>query len=221
LFFVDQNPKPIPKFASGAMETATNRAHRDLEDLTDLLVTTTIEIFQNDDSPMFGPQLIESGRDDTLTLGSLQRYGRVSLGRFISWLATMGSRVLAFDPMRRADTTFSMSTQGQIDRDPIDPGIKRALPLELVQLLERPDKRVLQDIFRIFGGAQEPEQSRVQPILIPTHQDPERLGLTRATCLHKALVVKTPGHHNPSTCEIGPQFPEIRQSIDRSVVTQL
>ena len=109
-----------------------------------------------------------------------------------------------------------MSTQGQIDRDPIDPGIKRALPLELVQLLERPDKRVLQDIFSIFGGAQEPEHSRVQPILIPTDQVPERLGLARATRLHKALVVKTPGHHNPSTCEIGRQFPEIRQSIDRS-----
>jgi hypothetical protein len=55
LFFVDQNPKPIPQFASCAMETATNRAHRYLEDLADLLVTTTIEIFQDDDSPMIGP----------------------------------------------------------------------------------------------------------------------------------------------------------------------
>ena len=81
------------------METATNRAHRDIEDLADLLVTTTIEIFQDDDSPMLGPQLIESGRDDPLALGSLERYGRVSLGRFVGWLGTMGSRVLALDPM--------------------------------------------------------------------------------------------------------------------------
>jgi hypothetical protein len=215
LFFVDQDPKPITKFATGAMETATNRAHRDLENLADLLVTTTIEVLEDDDSPVLGPQLIKSGRDNPLALGSLERDRRISLGRFVGRLGTMVSRLVALDSMRRADTPFSMSTQGKIDRDPVNPGIKRTLPVELVQLLERPDECILQHILGIFGGAQEPEYGRVQPILIPADQHPERLGPTRATLLHKALVVKTPGHHNPSTCEIGRQFPEIRQSIGR------
>jgi hypothetical protein len=80
--------------------------------------------------------------------------------------------------------------------------------VELVQLLECPDECVLQDIFRILGRAQHPEHRRVQPILIPTDQGSERLGFARATLLHEGLIVKTPGHHKPSTCEIGFQFPE-------------
>jgi hypothetical protein len=44
--------------------------------------------------------LIESRRDDPLTLGSLERDRRIRLGRFVGWFETMWRRVLALDPMR-------------------------------------------------------------------------------------------------------------------------
>jgi hypothetical protein len=96
-----------------------------------------------------------------------------------------------------------MSTQRQIDRDSIDPGIKRALPVKLIQLFKRPNERVLQDVFGILSGADQSQDCGVQPVLMATDQGTERLGLTRATRLHEAEVVKNPGHHSLSTLEVG------------------
>ena len=62
------------------MQAAPNRSHRDIEDRADLLVTMTVEIFQDDDGSMFGAQFVEGVFDDFLAFGPLERERRVGIG---------------------------------------------------------------------------------------------------------------------------------------------
>ena len=61
------------------MQTAPNRSHRDIEDRADLLVTMTVEIFQNDHGSMFGTKFIEGVFHDFLAFGPLERQRRVGI----------------------------------------------------------------------------------------------------------------------------------------------
>ncbi len=80
LFEINQAAKAITKFTTGAMQTAPNRSHRDIEDRADLLVTMTIEIFENDYGSMFRAQFIQGVFDDSLAFRPLEREGRVGVG---------------------------------------------------------------------------------------------------------------------------------------------
>jgi len=75
--------------------------------------------------------------------------------------------------------------------------------LKLIELLECTKKRVLQYVLGILSGADEADYGWVQSILVALDQGAERLGLTRATRFHEAVVVKAAGHHTSSTFEVG------------------
>ena len=75
--------------------------------------------------------------------------------------------------------------------------------MKLIELLEGANKRILQDVFGVFGGADQPQDRWVQSFLVASDQGAERLGLARATLLHEAMVVKEPRHHHDSTLEVG------------------
>ena len=80
LFEIDQAAQAITKLTAGAMQTAPNRSHRDIEDGADLLVTMTVEIFQDDYGSMFGAQFIQGVFDEFLAFRPLERQGRVGFG---------------------------------------------------------------------------------------------------------------------------------------------
>ena len=93
--------------------------------------------------------------------------------------------------------------EGQVDRNSIDPRIEGAISLKLIEFLECANKRVLQDVFGVLGGADEPQDRGIQAFLVASDQDTERFGMARATLLHEAVVVKEPGHHHGSTLGVG------------------
>ena len=96
-----------------------------------------------------------------------------------------------------------IAAQGQVDGNSIDPGIERAISLKLIEFLECANERILQNIFGVLGGADEPEDRRIQTFLVASDQSTERFGMARATLLHEAVVVKEPGHHHDSTLAVG------------------
>ncbi len=105
--------------------------------------------------------------------------------------------------MWRSNSPPPVTAQGKVDGNSIDPRIERALPLKLIEFLECANERVLQDVFGVLGGADEPQDRWVQAFLVASDQGTERLGLARATLLHEAVVVKEPGHHHDSTLGVG------------------
>jgi len=98
LLKIDQTLKPITKLAAGAVQTAANRAHGDVQDDTDLLVTAAIEIFQHDDRAVIGAQLVEGLRDQLLALGPLKRRGRIRVGGFVGRIFTSTHRSFTVVP---------------------------------------------------------------------------------------------------------------------------
>ena len=205
---IDETPQPIAKFATGAVETAAYRTQWDIKDRADLLVTAAVEVFQHDDGAVIGAQLVEGRLDKSLALGPLEGAGRVGIGRLVGWFLTPADRTFTLVTKRRPHAPSATTTESKIDGDSVYPRIERAISLELVEFLERSEKRVLQDVLGILGGADEPEYCWVQSILVAQDQGAERLGLTRATCFYKAVVVKAAGHHTSSTFEVDRQFPK-------------
>ena len=80
LFEINQAAEAITKFTAGAMQTAPNRSHRDIENRADLLVTMTVEIFQYDHGSMFRAKFIEGVFHDFLAFRPLERESRVGFG---------------------------------------------------------------------------------------------------------------------------------------------
>ena len=79
-----------------------------------------------------------------------------------------------------------MAGEREVDRDPVDPRVKGTFSVKLVQLLECPNERILQDILGILGRANEADDGRVQTILVSPDQNPERLGLACSACVPRA-----------------------------------
>ncbi len=80
MFEINQAAKALSKFTAGAMQTAPNRSHRDIEEGADLLVTVPVEIFQNDNGAMFRTEFIQGVFDNSLTFRPLERERRIGLG---------------------------------------------------------------------------------------------------------------------------------------------
>jgi len=163
----------------------------------------TIEIFQDDHGAMFGAQLVERGLDQAFAFGPFDRQGRVGLGRLVPRIFPRSYSRAKLWSMRRTNAPPPVSTKREIDRDSINPGVKRAFSVKLIQLFKRANERILQDILGILRGADQSQDRRVQPILVAADQRTECLGMARATRLHEAVVVKNPGHHSLSTLEVG------------------
>jgi hypothetical protein len=203
LFEINQAAKAITKFTAGAMQTAPNRSHRDIKDGADLLVTMTIEIFQDDYGSMFRAQFVQGVFDNSLAFRPLEREGWVSFGRVIGGIFTRDRLPFPFELVWGSNAPTPVTTQGQVDSNSIDPRVERAISLKLIKFLECANKRVLQDVFSVLGRANEPQDRRVQAFLVASDQGTERLGMARATLLHEAVVVKEPGHHHDSTLGVG------------------
>ncbi len=83
LRLVNQAPQSVAELAAGAVQPAADRAHGDLEDLADLLVTAAVEVLEDDDRAMLGAEPVQRRPDDPLALGPLQRGRRIRLGRLV------------------------------------------------------------------------------------------------------------------------------------------
>ena len=213
LFVFDQTSKPVAQFATGSVQAAPNRTHRDLKDLADFLVSMTIEIFQDDHGAMFGAQSLECGLDQAFAFGPFDRQGRVSFRGLVLRIFSRGCTRARLWSMRQTNAPPPVTTEREIDRDSINPGVERAFSVKLIQLFKRAYERVLQDVLGILRGADQSQDRRVQPILVASDQRTECLGMARATRLHEAVVVKNPGHHSLSTLEVGRQFPKNATTI--------
>jgi len=203
LFEFNQTPKTIAQLATGSVQAAPDCSHRDVKDLADFLVTMTIEIFQDNHGAMFGAELVEGGLDQSFAFDPFEGQGWVSLGRFVRRIFADGRSQASLRSKRRANSPSPMPTEREIDRNSIDPGVKRALPVKLIELFKRANERVLQDVFGVLRRADQPQDCWVQPVLVAPDQGTECLGVTCATRLHEAEVVKNPGHHSLSTLEVG------------------
>jgi hypothetical protein len=203
LFEINQAAKAITKFTAGAMQTAPNRSHRDIEDRADLLVTMPVEIFEDDYGSMFRTKFIQGVFDNSLAFRPLERERRVGFGRFVGRIITQRPVTLPLQAVRSSNAPSTVTGEGQVDGNSINPRIERAIPVKLIEFFEGANKGVLQDVLGILGGSDEPQYRWVQAFLVASDQDTERLGLARATFLHEAVVVKEPGHHHGSTLGVG------------------
>ncbi len=68
----DQASESLTKFTPGAMQSAPNRSHRDIENRANFLVTMAVKIFQNHHGSMFGAQLIEGVFNNFVSFGSFK-----------------------------------------------------------------------------------------------------------------------------------------------------
>ena len=64
---------------------------------------------------------------------------------------------------------------GHVEGDPVEPGVKRAAAPERLQLKERLDEGLLDDVAGILGMADHVENRIEQPVLILQDQLPEGL----------------------------------------------
>ena len=131
-----------------------------------------------------------------LAFDALEGRWRVGLRRLISRVPPSAGSCRVRSTDRAAVPPFPVAAERQVDGDPVNPRIERTFSMKLVELLEGPHERVLEYVLGVLGGAQEPHDGRVQTILVPADQDAECLGLALAACLHKAVVVMTPGHQS-------------------------
>src|SRR4051812_2303722 len=59
LRLVDQAAQAVAELATGAVQPAADRPHRDLEERADLLVATAVEVLEHDDGAMLGAEAIQ------------------------------------------------------------------------------------------------------------------------------------------------------------------
>ncbi len=114
LRLVDQDSQTIAKFTTGAVQPAADRAHGDIEDCADLLVTMAVEVFQNDDHAMLGTEAVERVLHDSFAFGTLQRGGRVGLGRLVGGMSSPGGQGPVVQAVRR---TGSVACDGRSTPD--------------------------------------------------------------------------------------------------------
>src|SRR5208337_570874 len=88
-----------------------------------------------------------------------------------------------------------MTAQRQVDGNPVNPGVKRAFSMKLIEFLEPAHKSVLQDVLCVLRRTHQPDDGREETVLVSPDQNPECLGLARAARCHETVVVLTPGHH--------------------------
>ena len=73
MFLVDQAPKSITKFTASSVQPASYSSDGHVEDNSNFLVAQAVEVFQDDDGPVFGTKLVEGGFDDLLRRSTRSR----------------------------------------------------------------------------------------------------------------------------------------------------
>jgi hypothetical protein len=153
MLHIDQAPKSITKFAASPVQAASYGADGYIEDGGDLLVTAAVKVFQDHDSPVFRAELAQCSLNDLFAFGPFKGIGWVSVGGFVCGICTP-IRAMVTNPAERGSRTATpMPAERQIHGNPVDPSIKRAISLELVELLVRAQERVLQNVPGVFRGA--------------------------------------------------------------------
>ena len=135
LLFAHQALEPIAKFTPSPVQAASDGPDRHVQNRPDLLVTPAVEVFEDDHCPVFRSKLVERGFDDLLALRSFKRVGRVRIGRFVCRVFKPATSVLT----RAADcdprTPSPVPGEREIHADPVDPRVKRAAAVKLIELL--------------------------------------------------------------------------------------
>jgi hypothetical protein len=168
----------------GPVEAAPDGPDRHSENRGDLFVTESVELLHHHDGPMVVGQGVQGGLDQLVTLSEFQRERRVARRGLVPGVD--GIVIGSSQPERHLPATST--AQGQVHSDPVDPGIERAFSVKLVELLERFQERVLQEIERIFRAAGQPEHRGVKPVLIALDQNPKCFRPPRTTRLDKGVV---------------------------------
>jgi hypothetical protein len=194
VFFVSESSQAIPQLGTCAMKPTSDRSHWNVQKSTNLLISVTVKILENDNCPLFGPKLIKRGLNDRFTFASFERQRRICQRRMVGRAVIRPVSALADEPIEPLMLTLSVTAQGNVDTDPVNPGVERAVAMKLVEPLESPNKRVLQDILSIFMGAHEPQDGRIETILVSANQDTECLGIACAACFYEVMIVVTSGH---------------------------
>ena len=64
----------------------------------------------------------------------------------------------------------SASSQGEVERDAVEPGEKAAIALERIELEVGLDERFLDDVFGFVGAANDADHGRVEAVLVAEYQ---------------------------------------------------
>ncbi len=91
---------------------------------------------------------------------------------------------------------------GRVDRDPIQPRVKRTIAAERGQRPVGLEEGFLRDILRLGGVVDETSDQLQHPMLILQHQQVERRLVARLHALHQFLVVVV-RRHGPSLASDG------------------
>ena len=153
LRLVDQGSQAVTEFATGPVQPTADRAHGDIEDRADLLVTAPVEVLRTTTARCSGPR--RSSAAWTIRSRSARSSGAAgsdSADSSAGWVPRAAGR-RSPEPQHGPDPPPPMAGERQVHRDPVDPRVEGAVSLELVELLERADERVLEDVLGVVGRA--------------------------------------------------------------------
>jgi hypothetical protein len=143
VFFVSQSSQSIPQLRACAMETTSHRPHRDVEKSTDFLISMTVKILKNDNRALFGSELIECGLNDRFAFASFKGQRWIGQRREVGRAFARPVSAVANEPIKRMMLALPVTAQCNVDTDPVNPSVKRAVAMKLVESLEGPNKRIL------------------------------------------------------------------------------
>jgi len=193
-FVGDQSAKHLPELATGAMKPAADGPDRNIQQRGNFFVSMLLQVFQEDDGTMFGRQRRQRLEDLLFTLAAIKRGARVGLSTGVNRVRGAVGKALMTAKSGRTRSPSATSADGEIDRDPVNPRVEGACSLKLVELDVSTNERILKDVARILLGAKEPQDRRVEAVLMTPDERAEGFGTALATSLNQFVIVQRFGH---------------------------
>src|SRR5262245_30598378 len=103
--------------------------------------------------------------------------------------------VHGFAKIQRVSLLAPLRIDGEIDRDPINPGVERRTALKALNLAISSKKSFLRDLQRVFAVAEQTENHHVNLLMVTRDQLLERADISRLAPSYQLQVVRL---HNDS-----------------------
>ncbi len=172
------------------MQPAANGPDRNFQHLGNFLIAQPVEILQNHDGALIFVKRIQRALNQRLFLGTLHRQARVAVGDRTDHAAAVRRRKR--HASRLVPAAFA---ERQIHRNPIQPRVKRALKVKLVELLIGSQEGILQQIHRVVRRPDQPQQRGIEPPLMPAHENPVGLVIAGHARAHQVMIVVDCDHY--------------------------
>ena len=166
------------------MQAAADGADRQIKHFGDCFVATAVDFAQYDHGPIFFRELCDCPAHPAATFLSFEAFGRV-----VFFIRRFQIGVFPCAVHRNHRPASPLVADGRVKGDPVQPSVKLALAAERLQLDERLDQRLLDDVSGVLGVADHVEDRVEEPVLVFQDQFPKGLRLARKRLVYQLGVV--------------------------------